>query len=366
MVRTAELAERLDVRLHTHSPRTPRTTTSRWPRSAAGRSSTSSASGGAPIGTWVAHCVMPNAAEVRRLGAAGIGVAHCPSRNLILVVGHRPGHATCARPACTSASASTARRRPTRRRCGWRPARRCCSPSCATAPARRRPAPRSRWRRSAARRASGAPGELGVLSVGRGGRPGGLVAGRSDASPARSPIRSRRWLRCGPASARHTIVAGRLVVQDGVVVHPGLEEMLRRHRAISARLQGLRSDHSSRLAGPVGVGGRDEVVGEHHHQGAGLTAPDRLQHDLVVVDLTDVPVDHVAVRQREAHGQAAIAPHFQQVPQLRAHAPQSAGWVCQLTDAQLTRDQLSPSVSQGTCGTSVRRIQALQRLWPKR
>ena len=31
--------------------------------------------------TWVAHCVMPNADEVGRLGAAGVGVAHCPSSN---------------------------------------------------------------------------------------------------------------------------------------------------------------------------------------------------------------------------------------------------------------------------------------------
>ena len=47
------------------------------------------------------------------------------------------------------------------------------------------------------------------------------------------------WLRCGPVGARHTIVAGRPVVEDGAVVHPGLEEMLRRHRAVSARIQRL-------------------------------------------------------------------------------------------------------------------------------
>ena len=45
------------------------------------------------------------------------------------------------------------------------------------------------------------------------------------------------WLRCGPTGARHTVVAGRPIVTDGAVVHPGLDEMLRRHRAASARIQ---------------------------------------------------------------------------------------------------------------------------------
>ena len=45
------------------------------------------------------------------------------------------------------------------------------------------------------------------------------------------------WLRCGPVSARHTVVAGRTVVADGVPVHGGLEEQLAVHRRVSARLQ---------------------------------------------------------------------------------------------------------------------------------
>ena len=47
------------------------------------------------------------------------------------------------------------------------------------------------------------------------------------------------WLRCGPVAARHTVVAGRTVVEDGALVHPGLDEMLRRHRAAAGRLQRL-------------------------------------------------------------------------------------------------------------------------------
>ncbi len=46
------------------------------------------------------------------------------------------------------------------------------------------------------------------------------------------------WLRCGPVAARHTIVNGGAVVRDGHLVAPNVEEMLARHRAISARIQG--------------------------------------------------------------------------------------------------------------------------------
>jgi hypothetical protein len=45
------------------------------------------------------------------------------------------------------------------------------------------------------------------------------------------------WLRCGPVAARHTVVAGRFVVEDGVPVHGGLDEQLAVHRRISFRMQ---------------------------------------------------------------------------------------------------------------------------------
>ena len=42
------------------------------------------------------------------------------------------------------------------------------------------------------------------------------------------------WLRCGPVAARHTVVHGRPVVRDGVLVSERVDEMLGRHRAIAA------------------------------------------------------------------------------------------------------------------------------------
>src|SRR3712207_6964939 len=40
--------------------------------------------------TWLAHVVWPSSAEVTRLGAARVGVAHCPSSNMILGSGLAP------------------------------------------------------------------------------------------------------------------------------------------------------------------------------------------------------------------------------------------------------------------------------------
>jgi len=47
------------------------------------------------------------------------------------------------------------------------------------------------------------------------------------------------WLRCGPVAARHTVVAGRVVVRDGRLAVPGEDAMLQRHRTISQRIQGV-------------------------------------------------------------------------------------------------------------------------------
>ena len=45
------------------------------------------------------------------------------------------------------------------------------------------------------------------------------------------------WLRCGPVAPRHTVVAGRPVVRDSELAVPGLDEMLKRHAAISREWQ---------------------------------------------------------------------------------------------------------------------------------
>jgi cytosine/adenosine deaminase-related metal-dependent hydrolase len=84
----------------------------------------------------------------------------------------------------------------------------------------------------------GRGGEIGELSV---GAAGDLVCwpqeGVRFAGALADPVEA--WLRCGPVSARHTVVAGRILVRDGVLTVPGVEEKLRRHAAAAARVQGV-------------------------------------------------------------------------------------------------------------------------------
>jgi cytosine/adenosine deaminase-related metal-dependent hydrolase len=82
----------------------------------------------------------------------------------------------------------------------------------------------------------GRPGEIGELSV---GACGDLVVWGLDGPQFAGALSDaiEAWLRCGPVAARHTVVGGRLVVEDGVPVHGGLEEQLAVHRRVSDRMQ---------------------------------------------------------------------------------------------------------------------------------
>ena len=84
MRRTAELAERLDVRLHTHLAEDP--DEDRYAEETFGRRTVDQFEevGWMSDRTWVAHCIYPDPAEIARLGAAGVGVAHCPSSNMMI------------------------------------------------------------------------------------------------------------------------------------------------------------------------------------------------------------------------------------------------------------------------------------------
>ena len=90
MVASAELAERLDVRLHTHFAENVEDDEFSIATFGCRPMEYLERTGWCTDRTWVAHCVMPNPDEVRRLGAAGIGVAHCPSSNCILASGISP------------------------------------------------------------------------------------------------------------------------------------------------------------------------------------------------------------------------------------------------------------------------------------
>jgi cytosine/adenosine deaminase-related metal-dependent hydrolase len=235
---TAELAERLDVRLHTHLAEDP--DEDRFAAEAFGKRTVDHFDevGWMTSRTWVAHCIYPNQDEVRRLGAAGVGVAHCPSSNMMiggggmapvreLLAAGSPVGLGCDGSASTDHASL------------WLEAR------GALLLGRQRRGPTGMTARDAlgiATRGSaaclGRTGELGMISV---GAAGDLVCwpltGIAFAGALTDPVEA--WLRCGPVTARHTVVAGRPVVRDHALVADGLDDMLRRHRAAAARIQGI-------------------------------------------------------------------------------------------------------------------------------
>jgi cytosine/adenosine deaminase-related metal-dependent hydrolase len=184
----------------------------------------------------VAHCIYPNAAEVRRLGAAGVGVAHCPSSNMLIGGGGfapvrelRSAGAPVGLGCDGSASADSASL--------WIEAR------AALLLGRQRKGPAGMTAREVLDIATrggaaclGRGGEIGELSV---GAAGDLACwpqqGVQYAGALVDPVEA--WLRCGPVAPRHTVVAGRPVVRDGVLAVPGTDAMLRRHAAAAARIQ---------------------------------------------------------------------------------------------------------------------------------
>jgi len=240
MRQTAELAEKLDVRLHTHLAEDPDEDTFCLERFGRRPVEQFEEVGWLTSRAWVAHCIYPNPAEVARLGAAGVGVAHCPSSNMLIGGG---GFA------------------PVREfRAAGVPVGLGCDGSASTDSA-------SLWIESRAalllgRQRKGATGMTarevldiatrgGAACLGRGGEIGELTVGAVGdlvcwpqegvqyAGALIDPVEA--WLRCGPAAARHTVVAGQVVVRDGTLTVPGTEEKLREHAVAAARIQGLNS-----------------------------------------------------------------------------------------------------------------------------
>jgi len=237
MVRSAELAERLDVRLHTHFAENAEDDDYSLSRFGCRPMDYLERTGWCHDRTWVAHCVMPNEDEVVRLGAAGVGVAHCPSSNLILssgiapVVPLRAAGVPVGLGVDGSSSADSASL--------WLEAR-----QAMLLAKLRDGAPRGTARMAhecatvGGAACLGRSGELGVIE------PGAVadiavwrLTGPTFAGALADPIEA--WLRCGPVSAWHTIVNGRFVVRDGNVVNAGLGDALRSHAAHAVRIQHL-------------------------------------------------------------------------------------------------------------------------------
>jgi cytosine/adenosine deaminase-related metal-dependent hydrolase len=235
MVRSAELAERLDVRLHTHFAENAEDDEFSLATFGCRPMEYLERTGWCTDRTWVAHCVMPNHDEIHRLGAAGIGVAHCPSSNLILSSGIAPVvdlraagvHVGLGVDGSSSADSASL----------WIEARQ------AMLVAKLRDGAHAGTARMALEVATlggaGCLGRLGEIGTLTPGAVGDVAIWKLDgpvfSGAVADPIEA--WLRCGPTSAWYTIVHGTPVVAEGHLVHPSLGSVLADHDRHARRIQ---------------------------------------------------------------------------------------------------------------------------------
>ena len=235
MVRSAELAEKLDVRLHTHFAENSEDDDFSVATFGCRPFEYLKEVGWLSDRTWVAHCVMPNAEEIVQLGRAGIGAAHCPSSNLILASGIAPVvdlraagvHVGLGVDGSSSADSASL----------WLEARQ------AMLLAKLRNGAGAADARMALEVATiggagclGRTGEIGSLQTGAVGDVAVWdLSGVQFAGAIADPVEG--WLRCGPASARDTVVHGRFVVRNGELCSGRVDEMMTSHRRLSARMQ---------------------------------------------------------------------------------------------------------------------------------
>ena len=235
MTESAQLAEKLDVRLHTHFAENSEDDAFSLATFGCRPTQYLEDVGWCTDRAWVAHCVMPNNDEIQQLGKAKIGVAHCPSSNMILSSGIAPVvdlraagvHVGLGVDGSSSADSASM----------WLEARQ----AMLLAKLRNGAAAgTARMSLEIATRGGagcvGRVGEIGEISV---GAVGDLaiwsLTGVAFAGAVADPIEA--WLRCGPTGAKHTIVHGKLVVDNGQVVSNKVDSMLATHRTIAKRMQ---------------------------------------------------------------------------------------------------------------------------------
>ena len=235
MTESAQLAEKLDVRLHTHFAENSEDDAFSIATFGCRPTQYLEDVGWCTNRAWVAHCVMPNHDEIQQLGKAKIGVAHCPSSNMILSSGIAPVvdlraagvHVGLGVDGSSSADSASM----------WLEARQ----AMLLAKLRNGAAAgTARMSLEIATRGGagclGRVGEIGEISV---GAVGDLaiwsLTGVVFAGAVADPIEA--WLRCGPTGAKHTIVHGKLVVDNGQLVSNKVDSMLATHRTIAKRMQ---------------------------------------------------------------------------------------------------------------------------------
>jgi cytosine/adenosine deaminase-related metal-dependent hydrolase len=235
MIDSARLAERLDVRLHTHFAENDEDDAYSIATFGCRPTDYLEEVGWVSDRAWLAHCVKPNDDEVKRLGAARVGVAHCPSSNLILSSGIAPTvklrsagvHVGLGVDGSSSADSASL----------WLEARQAMLLAKLSSGAS---AGTARMALEMATRGGagclGRLGEIGEISVGSVGDVAvWSLDGPQFAGVIDDPIEG--WLRCGPTSAKHTVVQGRVIVRDHTIVSDRLKDMLRDHARLAKGMQ---------------------------------------------------------------------------------------------------------------------------------
>jgi cytosine/adenosine deaminase-related metal-dependent hydrolase len=185
--------------------------------------------------TWVAHCLFPSPEEITRLGAAGVGVAHCATAALLMGVGIAP----VAELRKAGAPVGIGVDGSSNSDCAsmWLEAR------MAMIAGRYRAGPAAFGARDALELATrggaaclGREGEIGVLAPGANADIAVWpVEGLAWAGAVTDPIDA--WLRCGPSAPRHVLVGGRSLVADGKLRRGDIDGLLRQHTEIARGIQ---------------------------------------------------------------------------------------------------------------------------------
>ncbi|GAA1135829.1 amidohydrolase family protein [Nesterenkonia lutea] len=237
MRKTAELAEKHDVRLHTHLAEDKDEDT--YAMEVYGRRPVEYFEdvGWATPRSWVAHYVYGSSEENQRLAAAGVSATQCPSSNMIICGDAADAQALRSMGMAVgigcdgSASADSANL--------WMETR------GALLLARHRHGPASFSAREALNMATlGSAANLGWVDEIGHLHPGACAdlvmwesAPLSQTGAFTDPVEA--WLRSGPARAWHTLVAGRPLIEAGELQLASLEDILPRHRAAARTMQGL-------------------------------------------------------------------------------------------------------------------------------
>jgi cytosine/adenosine deaminase-related metal-dependent hydrolase len=230
MRRSVELAEQLDVRLHTHLAETTNEATYCARAFGMGPYELADQLGWLSARTWLAHAVWTGDAEIARLAAAGTGVAHCPTSNMMIGAGLCPV-ADMRRAGltvglgCDGSAAHDASDL-------WGEVRQ------ALLLAHLRNGPASLQARDVLNMATAGGAaclgrdDIGSLEIGRRADLACYsLTGLSTAGAVLDPVEA--IVRCAVRGAKHTVVNGRVLVRDGWLDHPEFGDRVRRHRALA-------------------------------------------------------------------------------------------------------------------------------------